>query len=282
MANMGSKISRLFPSYEQALEHQGLYLKQDLRSQAESIDSAFVYANFIVSLDGRIAVPGLDGESTTLATQITNERDWRLFQELAVQSDVIITSGRYLREYTQGPKQELLQVYDDPKFEDLGDWRRAKGLSDYPAVTVVSRSLDFNVPTPLQEPGRDLLIFTSETANPERKRILASQGAQVIEAGEQDVDGSMLVSDLHKLGYKLIYSTAGPNILHMLLSGKVLTRLYLTIALRLLAGDEISTIAEGQLLKPPADFELKSLFLDPDGPGGTSQLYGTFDRIPKV
>jgi riboflavin biosynthesis pyrimidine reductase len=279
MQMTASIVTRLLPPTGETIDHNGLYLRQDLRSIANQKDSAFVYANFITSMDGRIAVPDTEGHGVTLATQITNPRDWRLFQELAVQADVLISSGRYLREYKQGPKQELLQVYEDPEFEDLGRWRQEHDLDDYPAVAVISRSLDFDVPAPLQAPGRDLFVFTTQNADEERKEKLSRQGARVIVAGENDVQGSALTSSLHDMGYKLIYSTAGPNILHMLLADEVLDRLYLTLAMRILGGNPISTIAEGPLLDPPAGFELHSLFLDPEGPSGVGQLFGTFIRI---
>ena len=48
----------------------------------------------------------------TVPKATSNERDWRLFQELAVQADIIISSGRYLRDYAEGQTQEILSVYD--------------------------------------------------------------------------------------------------------------------------------------------------------------------------
>jgi riboflavin biosynthesis pyrimidine reductase len=203
-----------------------------------------------------------------------------LFQELAVQADVLITSGRYLREYDHGPNQELLQVYDDPEFEDLGNWRVEQGLSKYPAIAVVSRSLDFNVPSPLQDPGRQLFVFTTEQADQELKAKLSDQGSEVIVAGKDGVTGRALVAGLRSNGFRLVYSTAGPHILHMLLNGNVLDRLYLTIAMRTLGGKPFSSIVEGSLLDPPTNFKMHSLYLDPDGPEGSSQVYVALDRIP--
>lgn len=276
---MHANITRLYPPDSESVEHKGLYLRQGLRKLDLPEGSTFVYANFITSLDGRIAVPDKEGKGVTLATQITNERDWRLFQELAVQADVLLTSGRYLREYEQGPKQELLQVYDDPKFADLGRWRNEQGLPDYPAVAVISRSLDFDVPAPLKESGRKLYIFTTQDADQARKQALSEQGADVVIAGEQDVTGESLVSTLRNAGYVFIYSTAGPNIFHLLMAGGVLDRLYLTIAQRILGGDPYATIMEGPLLSSPADFKLRSLFFDPEAPDNVGQYYAAFDRV---
>jgi riboflavin biosynthesis pyrimidine reductase len=275
---MQTRVIRLYPADGEAVEHRGLYLRQDLHSMLKSDDSTFVYANFITSLDGRIAVPDREGHGVELATQITNPRDWRLFQELAVQSDVLITSGRYLRGYEQGPKQELLQVYDDPEFSDLGHWRQEQGLSDYPAVAVISRSLDFDVPAPLQEEERELFVFTTEEADDTRKQILADQGANIVIAGTDDVMGSSLATSLRDYGHRLIYSTAGPRIFHMLLSSGVLDRLYLTIAQRILGGKPFSSINEGSLLDPPAAFKISSLYYDPLALDGNGQFYAAFDH----
>ncbi|MCJ7823769.1 MAG: hypothetical protein MUP44_02615, partial [Anaerolineales bacterium] len=121
---MNDKILQLYPAPSREVSLRGLYLEHDLRAQAERLDRLFVCANFIGSLDGRIAVSTPSGKGVTLAEAITNRRDWRLFQELAVQADILITSGRYLRQYAKGVKQELLQIYADPQFEDLRDWRQ--------------------------------------------------------------------------------------------------------------------------------------------------------------
>ena len=74
-----------------------------------------------------------------------NERDWRLFQELAAQADLIISSGRYLRDWADGRAQEILQT-DDPRFADLRQWRQDRGLSPQPDIAIISGSLNFPVP----------------------------------------------------------------------------------------------------------------------------------------
>ena len=275
---MGSNVIELFPSTGREVQHRGLYLDQDLRTELASTEEVFVYANFITSIDGRIAAPDNDGDEVKLATQITNARDWRLFQELAVQADVLISSGRYLREYERGPKQELLQVYDDPEFEDLGEWRKAQGLPLQPGIAVVSRSLDFTVPIQLQQPYRSLYVFTTEGSDPVRRDALRSQGATVIVAGESAVSGNQLVSSLVGFGHRFVYSAAGPQIFHMLLASGTIDRLYLTIAHRILGGDPFASIVDGALLLEPANFSLRSLYYDPDGPAGAGQLHAAFDQ----
>ena len=124
----------------------GLYLSHDVRRQAAAAARPFVYANFVTALDGRIAIPDEKQGGLKVPGSVANDRDWRLFQELAVQADVIITTGRYLRDYGAGKAQEIFRVHDDPAFADLAEWRRARGMSPQPDLAVVSRSLDFPIP----------------------------------------------------------------------------------------------------------------------------------------
>ena len=157
------------------------------RREAAELERPLVYANFVASLDGRIAVPGPTGSGLMVPRQVANSRDWRLFQELAVQADVVISSGRYLRDYASGHAQEILRVYDDPQFADLAQWRVQHGLSPQPDIAVISASLDFPVPEALLAGGRRVVIFTTEQADPQRVRELEAQAGQVVTAGETSV-----------------------------------------------------------------------------------------------
>lgn len=272
-------VDHLYPPPQRDLPLTGLYLGHDLRSLAAQADRPFVYANFITSLDGRIAVPDPEGRGVTLAEAVTNPRDWRLFLELAVQADILITSGRYLREHAQGAKQEVLDIYQDPQFQDLKEWRSSKGLKPYPDVAVLSRSLGFDVPESMQRDERTLFVFTTESANQEKVENLVEQGARVVSSGSTEVEGGLLLQNLEAHGFRVIYSTAGPRVAHLLLQSRILDRLYLTFAHRLLGGSPFTTIVEGQLLTPPAEFRLSSLVHDPHALEGSGQLCASFTRI---
>src|SRR5690242_10250320 len=117
------EITQLFPQPVQNMPLKGAYLAHDLRQYAERSGKPFVYSNFVVSIDGRIAIPRNKGKGLRVPPATANDRDWRLYQELAAQADVLISSGRYLREWAEGKAQEILQV-DDPKFADLRRWRQ--------------------------------------------------------------------------------------------------------------------------------------------------------------
>ena len=158
---METNILQLYPGPAREIPLEGLYLDADLRRYSQDRQQAFVYANFISSLDGRIAVPHPSGDGMVVPESTSNPRDWRLFQELAVQADVLITTGRYLRDYADGLAQEILNVYDDPRFTDLAEWRAERNLSPHPALAVVSASLDFPIPPVLSQVERDIVLVTT-------------------------------------------------------------------------------------------------------------------------
>ncbi len=141
-------IWQLYPTPAREIALSGLYLNHDLRGQHEALGRPFVYTNYVTSIDGRIAIPRPTGQGMMVPKATSNDRDWRLFQELAVQADCIISSGRYLRDYVEGKAQEILRVYDEPRFADLGRWRAARGLSRYPDLAVVSGCLLYTSPSP--------------------------------------------------------------------------------------------------------------------------------------
>lgn len=268
-------VLRLVPQPAGNEQLQGLYLQHDLRRLAAQAARPFVVANFVTSLDGRIAVPRRDGSGLTVPDNIANDRDWRLFQELAVQADVIISSGRYLRDYAAGRAQEILRVYDDPRFEDLRAWRVERGLPPQPALAIISGSLDFPIPAPLVDGDRDVVVFTAESADPARVRELEDQMSRVIVAGKERVTGQGLMAAMAALGYQTVYSAAGPRVLHMLLAGQVLDRLYLTMVGRLIGGSPFAGIVDGRLLDTPVDMRLHSMYHDAAGPG---QLFMCYER----
>jgi riboflavin biosynthesis pyrimidine reductase len=275
---MDEPVLRLYPLPSQEVPFKGLYLEDNLRQYAQVLERAFIYGNFISSLDGRIAIAHPTRPGMVVPDQIANPRDWRLFQELAVQADILITSGRYLRDYVDGRAQEILRVHDDPQFADLKDWRTENGLKPLPDLAVISGSLDFPIPRVLVESDRSIYVYTTSQSDPERRAAVEAQMGKVIVAGEKSVKGQHLVTSLSELGYRMVYSATGPKVLHLLLAAGMLDRLYLTHASRLLGGDPFSSIVEGQLLKPAVDLELISVHYDPHALDGLGQLLTTYQR----
>ena len=172
----------------------------------------------------------------------------------------------------------LLRV-DDPRFADLGVWRAQRGLARYPDFAILSNSLDFPIPPALTSGGRKATVFTSGKPSPDRVRAIEARLGRVIVAGDQRVEGARLVQRLAELGYGTIYSSAGPQVLHALVSDGMLNRLYLTHAHRLLGGRPFASILEGRLLEPPAGMKIHHIYLDAQALGGLGQVLTSYDRV---
>ena len=99
-------------------------------------------------------------------------------------------------------------------------------------------------------------------------------------AGDSGVDGRLLAQGLAEKGYRTAYNTTGPNVLHLLLEGGVMDRLYMTQVPRALGGDPYSSVVEGPLFDPPIDFRLSFLYFDPHALDGLGQLFTAYDRLP--
>ncbi len=270
---MNAPVTRLYPTNE-ALPLRGLYLNHDLRAHARP-ERAFVYTNFIASLDGHISEIGANSGRRRVPTALANGRDWRLYMELLAQCDVMLTTARHLRAVAAGRQREVLSLAD-PQYTDLAQWRAEHGLSPYPVTAVLSQRLDF--PSGVLEflPG-GLLALTDADADPDRVGKLRDSGIDVQQA-EGPMGARELVDTLTSKGLTSVYSVAGPGVMQTLLAGRSLDRIYLSLVPMLLAGEPFDTLTRGPALQPPAGFKLHAMHLDPETPPATGQLLLSFDR----
>jgi riboflavin biosynthesis pyrimidine reductase len=276
---MDEDILELYPNPGRKHCLNGLYLGQPLVPGSSSGKQPFIYSNFISSLDGRIAVPAPHRGTHQVPPAIANARDWRLFQELAAHADLIITSARYFRQVCDQEAQADLPIGSAPEFDDLRDWRSAQGLSPQPDIAVFSSSLDIPATALNQYGDRRIFLITGSAADPEKlAAIKASSPVQLITCGNgSDVDASTLRDKLAEQGYQRVYAIAGPSVLHALVRGKALDRLYHTAANCLLGGTKFDTFLSGAELNPAVNMPLQAMYLDtrsPDGAGQTLAVYG--------
>lgn len=270
-------LLRLFPIPAQAVSLHGCYLAHDLHRRGRS-GRPFVYTNFITSLDGRIALAASGRNTHQVPPAIANGRDWRLYQELGAQADLLVTTARYLRQLAIGEAQDMLPVGLAPEFEDLRQWRLAQGLSAQPDVAVLSASLDIPLETLTKLGERRLYVITGENADPARIQALRDQGVNVQTAGSgHAVSGDQLIRYLAAEGYRSIYAIGGPSVMHTLAVGGVLDRLYLTQAHVVLGGEDFDTFAWGAELAPALSLQLGELYYDPIAPADAGQLLTYYD-----
>ena len=274
---MSEPVLRLYPPPCEPHPLRGLYLKHRIQ-QTTQPGQTFVYADFILSLDGRISLIDEKPGRRQVPQAITNRRDWRLHMELSVQADAFVTTTRHLRAVAAGRHGSLLSLANT-EHSDLAIWRAQQGLPRQPAYAAISKSLEFPARKLLQRNPGPILIFTGSQARPERVRELENLGIEVItmDPGKRP-DGKMLVETLAQRGYAKLCAIGGPFVLHALLHADVIDRLYLTFATIILGGQSFASLIHGNLFEPPRGFHLHSLHLDKHAPPGAQQLFASFDR----
>jgi len=257
---MTADVTRLYPGPQDTLPLKGLYLKLGLHHAATESD-ILIYANYIASLDGRISLKHPVSGEFGVPPSIANKRDWRLYQELAAQSDIMITSARYFRQMAKGVAQDLLPVGMEPEYADLKVWRKAQCLKPQPDIAIVSASLDIPLAAVDAVADRDIYVFTREQADASKWDELTQHGINVIAAGRNSVDGLLLRERLVRLGFRSAYMIAGPEVHHTLIASCALDRLFITCRHMLMGGDDYHTIMARDLARP-AHARLESLYFD--------------------
>ena len=283
-------VTQVLPEKKQ-LPLQGLYLGQKLIEVAAKIGRTLVIANFLTDKNGVIAKAD-EHHNFQVPLELKNTSDWRLFQELMAQADVIISGAAYLKRVSVlGKRAEdiLFQFEPGGEFEKLGDWRLSAGYkSRSPDLAVVTRSLDLKFPEEVMKSGRRKMVFTTDAvANTDQARALTTLGAVVIGSGQAEVDGDRMIDYLSNgRGYRVIMMATGPSVLHLLLEAKRLDLLYVTEAQLEIAFNDPSTVQtilpEGEKVNELKEFSVTHQYLQKnvvaeDG-SHISQIFLRYDR----
>lgn len=257
----------------------GAYLAHGLASLG-SAAAPFVYADFVASLDGRIALCDPETGTSHVPEALRSAGDFRLLLELEAQADCIITHGGYLRAIAAGGLDDILQVGLSEPTRDLAQWRERHGLAPQPAVAVVSASLDFVLPPSLARHGQRVLVATTAASPVEKRRQLQAQGHEVILAGEgRWVEAAPLVRALGGQGFRSLFLLAGPRLFEGMLRAGKLDRLYLTIAHRLLGGERFHSLIGGPELGLSGRLRLAALYGHGLAGPGDGEWFAQFETV---
>lgn len=265
-------VLRLYPGEQQERPLEGLYL-DDIPNPD---NGPFIYANFLVSLDGRIAVRDENGHKG-VPQATANDRDWRLYTELLVQADAVLTTGHHAQSIAAGAQDDMMTLAHR-RYPDLRNYRRARGLSGHPTCVVVSSRLNFRTEAlKAAHPGAIMAITTQDD---ERAACSARNAGieTIVVRTESTVRGHDLTQIFRERGLKRIYMVGGPRLFHALLRDQVVRRLYLTMAGRLVGGDDIETPVRGPHFTTPPDARLRHLTLDRDA--SPQQMFACYDLGP--
>ena len=262
-------IIQVYPNAETYRSIRGIYLDEISLTGS----TPFVYANFLASLDGRIAV--VENNMLTLPVALTTDHDLRLFLELKTQADCVITHGGYLRARAEGKLGDIFTIGDSPVHHGLAKWRSDHAMPEQPTIIICSNTLDFPMPEDIAP--ENIIVASSAGGNIQRRDDFEKQGYRVIEAGEQRVTGGELMSHLTTFGFKRIYLCAGPELFESFIADACLHRLYLTTSMQLLGYNEYLTMIPGLKDLQRLRLNLRRLVIDKSQELKHHQLFAAFD-----
>jgi riboflavin biosynthesis pyrimidine reductase len=214
-------MRQLLPTYADRVDPLDVY-----RDLPPAGSRPAVRLNMIASLDGATAVAGRAGG-------LGGRADRELFLQLRTLADVVLVAAGTVRAEGYGP-----------------------GPATVP-IAVVSRTcrLDWASPFFTRATARPIVLTVAGAPAPLRER--AAEVADVVVAGEQDVDLTAALDALGARGLRNVLAEGGPTLNGQLADAGLLDELCLTLSPLLVGGDAKRVLA-GPTLPDPRELRLRS------------------------
>lgn len=193
----------------------------------------WVKVNFICSADGAVSLGGRSGG-------LSDPNDKKIFRLGRALCDVILV----------GAGTALIERYRGVRPEELPAGLRAeRGLAPLPPIAVVTRRCSVAPTSALVTKAvTPTIVFTTELAPADRRDTLADAGAEVVVAGDDDVDLKAVLAELGRRALHRVTCEGGPHLFGELIAADLVDELDLTIA-PLLVGGDAGRIATGPMPK---------------------------------
>ena len=205
------------------------------------LDRPWVKVNFISSADGAVTVGGKSGG-------MANPNDKKIFALARTLADVVLV----------GASTVLIEGYHGIKPDSVP--RRVElGRTPVPPIAVVTRQSSVPPDSPVvTDTLVPTIIFTAESAPAERKSALTDAGADVVVAGDDDVDLTAVLAELERRGLRRVSCEGGPRLFGSLTVADLVDELDMSLA-PLLAAGNAGRISTGPLPDQPQRMRLASV-----------------------
>jgi riboflavin biosynthesis pyrimidine reductase len=204
-------------------------------------------ANMVASVDGAASLDGVTHGLSSAA-------DRRVFALLRTLADVIVAGAATVRAEKYAPVR---------RHELWPDLR--PGRAPTPPIAVITARLDVDpasrLITEAPASARTIIITTAQ-APAERRAALEGQ-AEVIVAGQDQVDLTAAVTALTERGHRRILAEGGPHLLAGIAAAGLLDELCLTVS-PVLAGPAPGRILAGSASSPPQPLTLAHVLEEDD------------------
>lgn len=187
------------------------------------LDRPEVYANFVASIDGAVALPAV-AESNALISG-GSAADRFVMGLLRARADVVLIGSGTLQ---ADPRSSWsAEEICPPAASAYAGFRTELGLPPRPRVAVVSRSGRLDTAHPVFGSGAAVVLTSGVGA--ERLAGQLPEEAEVLAVGDDDrLDPVQAIDALRQRGHRHILSEAGPHLFGSMLAAGVVDELFLT------------------------------------------------------
>jgi riboflavin biosynthesis pyrimidine reductase len=206
------------PSFELPDELRTLY------AGPFGLDEPLVYANFVQTIDGTVAIASLD--QSNLLISGGNEADRFVMGLLRACADVVVIGAGTLRASARATWQPD-RVFPAAA-ESFAELRRRLGRPASVDVAVVTASGEIDPSHPVLERGA--IVLTSERGAEALADRVPEAATVVFLGGELTVDPAQALEALRDRGHRRILSEAGPTLFGSLVSAGLIDELFLTVS----------------------------------------------------
>lgn len=203
-----------------------------LLGEPTSTGRPFLAINMVSTVDGRAALNGS-------AVGIGSTLDHRLLFELRAEADVVMHGAGTVR---ADPLSARVP-------HDLVEQRTARGLSAQPIGAIVTRSGNLPARHPYYDSTTLVYVTSDRPVTVDLPTVEICRVAGVAEA----------ICDLKRRGVRRILCEGGPTLNSALFGARLIDEVFLTIAPKLLGGEDPLTIIRGPRFATMLGLQLRSL-----------------------
>jgi riboflavin biosynthesis pyrimidine reductase len=197
-----------------------------------------VYANFVSTVDGAVAIPSLPKSNKLIAAGSSADRF--LMGLLRACADAIVIGSGNLAA-SPGGLWTTEQAYPDAAgaYDDL---RRELGLPEGPELVVLSASGDLDPAHPAL--ARGALVLTTDAG-----AARLGDGVNTLSFGDgNEIDPAAAISVLRQRGHRRLLHEGGPHLLGSFLEAEAVDELFLTVSPLVVGGIRLTLVESADLL----------------------------------
>ena len=252
---MNQIINKIYPLSKKTSCKANIVYLTPVISKINKLYKPLYYANFLKSLDGRIATYDKKNRRLLTPNSIKNNVDFSLFCQLHAQADCLVTNTHYINGLNKGYYGDILSLND----KYLEKWRKKNKINQQ-KIIILSNSLDFPINKKLEKYKERIVILTT-SKNIKKLSHLEENGYEIIKYSGKNISENQLHKYVVRNKFKSVYFIAGPTIVEQMISKNLIDKLYLSTSVSMVGTENYDLIIRGNFLKKPIKLELIEMYM---------------------